>query len=78
MSNVNNLDPYELLANAIVLQAVKDYRESVRKLASGRKNTAAEDMKKQCERFFLSDYFNTFTGLDGKTLLYQLESEVVS
>ena len=32
MSKNSNLNPYEELANAIVLQAVRDYREAVKKL----------------------------------------------
>ena len=70
------LDPYEALGNAVVLMAVKDYRDAVKKLSKGRKNTAAEDMKKECEKFFTSANFNVFTSLDGKALLSQLEREV--
>lgn len=70
------IDPYEALGNAVVLQAVKDYRDAVKKLSHGRKNTAAEDTKKECERFFKSSHFNIFTSLDGKVLLSQLEKEV--
>lgn len=70
------IDPYEALGNAVVLQAVKDYRDAVKKLSHGRKNTAAEDTKKECEGFFKSSHFNIFTSLDGKVLLSQLEKEV--
>lgn len=70
--------PYEELGNAVVLMAVKDYRDAVKKLSKGRKNTAAEDMKRECEKFFTSDYFNVFTSLDGKALLSKLEREVQS
>lgn len=72
----HSLDPYEALGNAVVLQAVKDYRDAVKKLSRGRKNNAAEDTKRECERFFQSSYFNVFTALDGKALLSQLEREV--
>ena len=72
----HSLDPYEALGNAVVLQAVKDYREAVKKLSRGRVNHAAEATKKECERFFQSGYFNVFTALDGKALLSQLEREV--
>ena len=72
----NNLSPYEALGNAVVLQAVKDYREAVHKLSRGKKNTIAESTKQECERFFQSPYFNVFTQLDGKELLSQLEKEV--
>ena len=41
MSKNSNLNPYEELANAIVLQAVRDYREAVKKLSRGRKNRDA-------------------------------------
>lgn len=70
------IDPYESLGNTVVLQAVKDYREAVKKLSHGRKNIAAEDTKKECEKFFISGHFNIFTSLDGKVLLSQLEKEV--
>lgn len=74
--SVRNLSPYEALGNAVVLQAVKDYREAVHKLSRGKKNTIAESTKQECERFFQSPYFNVFTQLDGKVLLSQLEKEV--
>lgn len=74
--SVRNLSPYEALGNAVVLQAVKDYREAVHKLSRGKKNTNAESTKQECERFFQSPYFNVFTQLDGKALLSQLEKEV--
>lgn len=74
--SVGNLSPYEALGNAVVLQAVKDYREAVHKLSRGKKNTIAESTKRECERFFQSPYFNVFTQLDGKALLSQLEKEV--
>ena len=74
--SVGNLGPYEALGNAVVLQAVKDYREAVHKLSRGKRNTNAESTKQECERFFQSPYFNVFTQLDGKALLSQLEKEV--
>lgn len=76
--SVGNLSPYEALGNAVVLQAVKDYREAVHKLSRGKKNTIAESTKQECERFFQSPYFNVFTQLDGKALLSQLEKEVTA
>ena len=33
-----NTDPYENLANAIILQAVRDYRDARKRLKGGRKN----------------------------------------
>lgn len=69
-------DPYETLGNAVVIQAVRDYREAVVKLSHGKENHMAEATKNECERFFQSGYFNVFTELDGIALLSQLEKEV--
>lgn len=69
------MSPYEALGNAVVLQALKDYRDAVKTLSHGKKNTIAESTKNECERFFRSSYFNVFTELEGKVLLSQLEKE---
>lgn len=76
MSATSNMDPYQALGNAVVLQAVKDYKDAVKKLSRGKKNSSAEDTKKECERFFRSGHFNIFSSLDGKALLSMLEKEV--
>lgn len=76
--SAGNLSPYEALGNAVVLQAVKDYRDAVQKLSRGKKNTIAEFTKQECERFFQSPYFNVFTQLDGKALLSKIEKEVAA
>lgn len=74
--SAGNISPYEALGNAVVLQAVKDYRAAVKKLAHGKKNAIAEAAKHECERFFKSQHFNVFTELDGRAILSQLEKEV--
>ena len=58
--------PYENLANAIVLQAVKDYRlhDDEQELAS-------------IERFFRSGWFNTLTSIDPEMLIAKLRKEKV-
>ena len=53
-------------------------RDAAKKLSRGRKNATAEDTKRECERFFKSGNFNTFTSLDGEVLLSQLEKEVAA
>ena len=68
-------NPYEELGNAVVLQAVKDYRDSKKTLKRNPKNIAALSMKAECERFFKSSYFSIFTSIDGESLLSQLEKE---
>lgn len=58
------MDPYEELANAIVLQAVKDYRNAV----------LQQDMN-EIERFFRSDWFGILTTIDPKSLIHHLKEE---
>ena len=75
MSATTSMDPYQELGNAVGLQSVKDYRDAVKKLSRGKKNSSAEATKAECERFFKSGHFNIFTSLDGVALLSQLEKE---
>ena len=58
------MDPYEELANAIVLQAVKDYRMA----------KSPGEIKK-LEEFFLSDWYKVLTSLDGTMLIRKLKEE---
>lgn len=76
MSVVKKSDPYEELANAIVLQAVKDYRDAVKKLSRGRKNDAAQQTKDECLRFFRSAWFAQLTEVDPEFLIRKLDEEV--
>ena len=71
-------DPYEKLANAIILQAVKDYRTARKKLKKYPKNKDAKLMVEDCERFFRSDWFAALTGIDGQLLLKKLQEESLS
>lgn len=57
-------DPYENLANAIVLQAVKDYRL-----------TDDEAELAEIERFFRSDWFGVLTDVDPEYLIRRLRKE---
>lgn len=72
----NNIDPYEKLANAIILQAVRDYRAANKKLHRRRKNTEAQDTKERCLRFFRSGWFQTLTTVDAEYLIRRLDQEV--
>jgi len=68
-------DPYDSLANAIILQAVKDWRDSVKKLKKRPRFQPAMDMKEECEEFFLSDYYKILSSVDGEWLLNKLKKE---
>ena len=58
------MNPYENLANAIVLQAVKDYRL-----------TDDEAELAEIERFFRSDWFGVLTDVDPEYLIRKLRKE---
>ena len=62
------------LANAIILQAVTDYRKSLRGVKAA-PNVSVADMKRDCERFFVSDWFSTLTKINGTVLMKQLQEE---
>ena len=68
-------EEFENLANAIILQAVKDWRQAVRVLKKRPRYRAAREMREDCEKFFLSECFEELTRVDGRALLEQLKRE---
>ena len=68
---------YEILANAIVEQAAKDYRWARTALGKDAENGSAAQMRSDTERFFRSAWFGQLTSLDGEWLLQKLEGEFV-
>ena len=69
-------DPYENLANSIVLLAVQDYRDALKKLKKWPRNEAAQIMKAEVERFFRSAWYRELTSVDGEYLISKLQAEV--
>lgn len=76
MQGANTEDPYTGLANAIILQAVKDYRDAIKKLSRGRVNKDAEIKKQEVLNFFRSDWFGVLTEIDPEMLIRKLDEEV--
>lgn len=70
------MDEYEKLANAIILQAVKDYRSALKCLKANPDNYEARKNKSEIESFFCSQWFDALTTLDGKELMLALQKEV--
>lgn len=63
----------EDLSNAIILQAVKDYR---RALAGGSANGRdSKSVIEECERFFQSEWFNSLTKIDSNYLVKNIRKE---
>ena len=58
------MDPYQALANAIIEQAVKDYRM-----------TDDPDDLAELEKFFRSEWYGVLTSLDAALLISPLRKE---
>ena len=69
-------EPYQDLANAIILMAVKDYRDALKKLKKRPSYGPAKYMKNEVERFFRSDWYRELTSVDGNVLIKKLQAEV--
>ena len=62
------MDGYKELANAIILQAVMDYRKALKHDERGR--------KREIEKFFRSVWFSILTNVSGEMLIQKLRAEV--
>ena len=69
-------ETYQGLADAIVLQAVKDYRKVLKYLKERPRNIQAKLSKAEIEQFFYSKWFSTLTQIDPNTLITKLEEEL--
>ena len=58
------MENIKLLANAIILQAVKDFR-----------HTYSPQTRAKIKRFFRSEWFRALTPLDGEKIIAKLENE---
>lgn len=68
--------PYERLANAIILQAVSDYRAALKKVRRNPGNKMAIDEALGIERFFRSGWYSVLTSVDGGYLIRRLQEEI--
>lgn len=69
-------DPYERLANAIILQAVSDYRAALKKIKAHPKNKETISEALEIGRFFRSGWYSQLTSVDGEYLIRRLQDEV--
>ena len=72
MAGSKNLaeDPYERLANAIVLQAVSDYRVALKKIKAHPKNREAISEALEIEKFFRSGWYSQLTDVDSSKEIF--------
>jgi hypothetical protein len=71
-------DLYERLANAIILQAVKDYRGALKRLEKYPNRGIDLYKKQEVERFFRSRWYSCLTTVDPEMLIRKLNEEVIS
>ena len=78
MAGSKNLaeDPYERLANAIILQAVSDYKVALKKIKAHPKNREAISEALEIEKFFRSGWYGILTDVDGEYLIRRLQDEI--
>lgn len=75
MENVDYAECYAELANAIVLQAFKDYRKALFKLVQEPEEWKHQSTKKKLERFFRSKWYRTLTELDPEVLMREAKRQ---
>lgn len=70
-------ESYKELANAIILQAVKDWRTAYRACRRSYRDTVSRNHMYECESFFRSNWFKTLTNgnIDGKKLVQALKEQ---
>ena len=75
-TSVPAVQPWQKLANAIVEQAVEDYRKAQARIKA---NPMIADHAKvelrQLEQFFRSQWFEALTDVDGQLILSRLKKE---
>lgn len=70
------LTPHEQLANAIILQAVRDFRVSYSAIKKNPNDLEAQNMLRKVRAFFRGGWICVLTKLDGAGLLDSIEREM--
>lgn len=68
-------DCYQNLSDAIILRAVKDYRNAKKDLLENPKDKSLRNRIKAIVKFFRSEWFGVLTGIDPEELIKRLERE---
>ena len=70
------MDAYENLANAIILQAVKDFKPVYLRLKRRPDDKAAASRVKEITEFFCGEYFCLLSNADGPRLLKKIMKQI--
>jgi hypothetical protein len=74
---LKHFDPYENLANAIIIQACKDFRRAYKRYLRRYRSSDKPDAELlELESFFRSDWYKTLTSVDGEYLMDRIKKEV--
>ena len=68
-----NKEGFENLANAIILQVVKDYRKALSGCKVEKRDS--KSVIAECERFFRSEWFRELTDVNGEYLITSIRKE---
>lgn len=69
------IDPYEELANAIIIQAAKEYKQILKVLKVHPRNADAKYRAKEIEEFFLSKWFRDISNANGEFIITELKEQ---
>ena len=70
------MDFYTDLANAIIIQAVKDYRNALKTLKHYPRYEPAKEVVAEVEEFFRSEWYRTLTSVDADMLMTKIRREI--
>ena len=72
----SEFEPYENLANAIIISAAKDYRVALRRQMRHPGGQEKKHTVDRLESFFRSAWFGVLTDVDGEYLMARIRKEV--
>lgn len=70
------MSEWQELGNAIVLQAVKDYKAAQRALRKKPDSKSAKAMIRECDQFFRSSWYEMLTDIEPDCLLRNVRGKV--
>lgn len=72
---VSHGNPYENLANTIILTAVEDYRKALSRFSKNPESKDAKADVDELESFFRSRWYSVLTPVEGEFLVRKLRAE---
>lgn len=69
-------NPYEVLANEIIIRAANDYKKALKRLKKHPYDQRASARITECEKFFRGKWYKVLTEVDGEMLIKRLREVV--